>query len=182
MKWFMATNQKSLFNDQFYDQIIVAVVSASRFTSLDPYIAYDGLDNERLEYLRRIGVKVIFHELSFKADVESYIVENYPYDDSEKRKMIDRRTGAFLRSEIPGLVIEEGIEDEYILYTDCDVVFAKELNLSKYKPRFFAACGSREGGYTRFKIGGWMHFNSGVMLMNVHNMYVKMNKFIDYSK
>jgi hypothetical protein len=35
--------------------------------------------------------------------------------------------GAFLRTELPRIALEMGMEDEYILYTDCDVMFMDQM-------------------------------------------------------
>jgi len=175
MKWFTATNGASLENDHFFDQLRVAVISARHNTSLEPYMLYDGEYNERTRWLQKHGVYIIRHKLPIRTAIEEYVRINATSD------LIPVRTGAYLRSEIPVAISREGIRDNYILYTDCDVVFLRDPSLQSYKPSYFAACGSREGGYTRFHLGGWMHYNSGVMIMNVSKMsecYAAFQEFV----
>lgn len=178
MKWFVATNESSLRDDQFFDLLKVAVRSAEENTALNPFLIYEGESNSRLEWLKKRGVSVLNKKLHIRKNIEECVKSNF----KEKReKMLNVRTGAYLRYEIPIAAQKKGIEDKYILYTDCDVLFLDKLMLKKYKPKYISASGSKEGGYTKFNIGGWMHYNSGVMVMNLESMreeYENFEKFV----
>lgn len=181
MKWFVSTNEKSLYEKEFFRLLKVAVYSAQKNTSLEPYLIYEGNYNEKLKSIEKQGVKIIEHELPIRNEIKSYVKKAFADSSSELvEKMINVRTGGFLRSEIPVVIKEEGFSDDKVLYTDCDVVFLDNLNLDEYSPNFFAAYGWKEGGYTKFNIGGYMHFNSGVMLMNVDSMYKSYDNFVNF--
>lgn len=81
--------------------------------------------------------------------------------------------GAFLRIDIPIICKQIFIEDEYVLYTDTDVIFLNDVvdELKKYNPEYFAICPEENQD-------DFISFNSGVMLLNVNNMYRTYNDFI----
>ena len=54
-------------------------------------------------------------------------------------------------------------QHEFVLYTDCDVVFLKPVNWPAIRPKLFAAA-------PEFHADNWNYFNSGVMVLNVPAM------------
>ena len=146
LKWFFCANETSLNNDSFFDLIKVTVLSARQNTSLRPYMIYEGELNRRTNWLKRQGVVIIQHRLSFYEDVTN----------QEGR-------GALLRIDIPMLVKKLGMKDKYVLYTDCDVIFMSEPTFDFVKPDFFAA-GPQENK------NEWKECNSGVLLINIARM------------
>lgn len=156
MKWYFASNDKS---ESFYPLIKGAVNSAIENTSLKPHFLYDGEENELTDWLKNKGVKIIHHRVSFYDALKNY----YP------EVALNVASGAFLRCDIP--IIEQ--EDDFVLYTDCDVLFLKDVHLD-LKPESFAC--SSQSDKNNFR-----DFNTGVMLMNVQNLrkdYEKFSRFI----
>ena len=168
MKWFTTTNEASLDNDSFFLLLQVAVLSARQNTSLEPFLVYDGNEHQRLTWLRDQGVVIVNHELPFRQELSDYLYRTCKAELLPE--LVEIRSGAYLKTEIPTAVREHGVTDRFVLYTDCDVIFMRDLELHRKKPRYLAACGNREGGRTRLRLGGWVHFNSGIMLMNVDAM------------
>lgn len=147
MKWYFALNNKS---ENYRYLAKVAVQSAAANTSLRAHCIYDGGPDEFTSWLESHGVEVIYHRVSFIEALEDY----YPADK------IVTASGAFLRCDIP--IIEE--EDDYVLYTDCDVIFLRDVSAADLpRPKLFACS-------TEFKTDDWSYFNSGVMVMNIRNM------------
>ena len=68
--------------------------------------------------------------------------------------------GALLRVELPTIAPQFGVEDEYVLYTDVDVMFKRDPCglLENCTPRYFAVAPERHTADG---------MNSGVMLMNM---------------
>ena len=60
------------------------------------------------------------------------------------------------------IVHELGWKDEYVAYTDCDVMFTASFSetLAAQRPRYLSVA-------PEFKIDDWENMNSGVMVMNV---------------
>ena len=116
MKWYFACSKGS---DDFYPLLKAAVNSAIANTTLEPNFIYDGEPDELTEWLENKGVNVIFHRVSFFEEIEKIFT-------SENRYI---PLGAYLRCDIP--VIEQ--DDEYVLYTDCDVLFLKDINEQNFK-------------------------------------------------
>lgn len=176
MIWFTATNEGSLDQDSFFELLAAAVLSARENTTLDPHLLYEGrLNHPRIEWLEEVGVTVVPHALTFRDQIEAFFkAEGYGREASR------RRAGAYLRSELPVVLRERSFGTEYVLYTDCDVLFMRDPDLNSLRPTYFAAYGPWEGGYTRFHLGGRQHFNSGVMLMNIPQMADRCDAFIDF--
>jgi hypothetical protein len=157
MKWVIATNQGSLDNrrEDWPRLIRAAVNSARENTTLDPFIIYDGQDSEFIRELRSLGVTVIRHRLSFYDFIQKYQAENKPGD----WHYLEIASGAFLRVDAPLLFPR----DDFILYTDCDVMFLRDPCLTTLRPEYFSCAPERNRGDAR-------HINTGVMLMNVPRM------------
>lgn len=154
MKWYFACNDKS---HDLFPLIKGAVNSALQNTTLEPHFIYDGENNELTEWLTEKGVKVIHHRVSFSDNLKKRYKDN-----------LNVAMGAFLRCDIP--IIEQ--EDDFILYTDCDVLFLKDFP-SNLRPKYFACSSQSE----KWNFG---HFNTGVMLMNVKNLRKSHQEFCDF--
>jgi lipopolysaccharide biosynthesis glycosyltransferase len=123
------------------------VRTARRHTQLEPVCIYDGEENALTAWLAAARVPVIRRSTFLGA-----ITIEFP--------PIAR--GAYLRLEVPAICRERGWTDRFVLYTDCDVMFVRDVTplLDGLAPRFLAA--APEGDRTDL-----VRFNSGVMLINV---------------
>lgn len=128
-KWFFALNSDSNKVKKYERYIRCAVKSALENTSLEPHFLYD--DNkgeiESIGWLEDQNVTI--HRVSSR-----FVNEMERGYESADDIAIAR--GAFLRVEIPELV-KNMYKDEYVLYTDCDVIFLKEFSFSG-KCKYFA--------------------------------------------
>lgn len=147
IRWFFALNENSPGFWEYANLVQVAVESARRHTALVPVCIYEGGENALTAWLRDAGVEVCFR----RTFLHQWVPDMPP---------IPR--GAYLRLEIPELCRERGWTDEFVLYTDCDVVFLRDVApaLRRLRPRFFAVAPETD----REDFAG---FNSGVMWMNV---------------
>jgi hypothetical protein len=147
MRWFFALNEASTSFWDYANLVQVAVHSARRNTTLEPVCLYDGTDNLLTAWLQAAGVTIIRR----RTFLHEWVTDLPP---------IPR--GAYLRLEIPAVCHEHGWADEFVLYTDCDVVFRGDPapRLAALTPPFFAA--APESDPTDFA-----RFNSGVMWINV---------------
>jgi hypothetical protein len=157
MKWVIATNQGSLENkrEDWPRLIRSAVNSARENTTLDAFMIYDGEDSEFIRELRSIGITVIRHRLTFYNFIAKYQSENRAGDWHH----LQIASGAFLRVDAPLLFPK----DDFILYTDCDVMFLKDPCLAGMRPAYFACAPERARGDAR-------HINTGVMLINIQRL------------
>lgn len=158
MKWYFASNDRS----HKYDELIKAAVrSALKNTTLNTYFIYDGKPNDLTQWLEKHNVKIIYHRCNFYDELEKY------YNDP---MALIIASGAFLRCDIP--LIEQ--QDDYVLYTDCDVIFNKDINFVDIpNPEYFAC--SQEANKD-----DWDCFNTGVMLMNVKKLRETYEDFKNY--
>ena len=147
-KWYFAANVAAL-RDSF-DQIEVAVQSARLHTSLLPICLVDATGDltavaDRLQWLEAAGVRLVRHSAALFAIVKAHFGAD-----------ADIFSGHWLRCDIP--LIET--EDEYVLYTDIDVMFRRDVAKVRVRPRLLACAPE----FDRADIG---YFNSGVMVMNL---------------
>lgn len=156
MKWYFACNDK---NPEFFPLIKGAVNSALENTTLKPYLIYDGKPNELTQWLEEKNVEIIYHRVSFYNALEKHYT---------KEGQLTIASGTFLRCDIP--TIEK--EDDFILYTDCDVLFLKDFS-TDIKPEYFA-CSSE---FTKYN---YKMFNAGIMLMNVKKLRESHDEFIKF--
>jgi len=160
MKWYFACNQQS---KEYKPLIKAAVISAIKNTTLEPCFIYDGTSDDLTEWLEEKGVKIIYHKSNL------YPILAKKYKDNE----LKISSGAYLRCDIPMLEKDE----DYVLYTDCDVIFLKDVQNFDIKPEYF--CCAPEVDIENTKI-----FNTGVMYMNIKNLrktYKGFCRFIKYN-
>ncbi len=144
MKWYFASNSESV---DFFPLIKAAVLSARKNTTLEPHFIYDGSPDTLTAWLEEHGVKIIYH----RSSVYDTILKSYP------KKDLRIPAGAYLRCDIP----EIETEDEFVLYTDCDVLFLKDITLETCPTPQYFSCSSQ------FEKKDFVDFNTGVMFMNV---------------
>lgn len=168
MKWYFALSEQSLsIADQGWENLIrVAVRSARLRTTLEPHFLYDGPASPFTEELSRMGVKVVRHRVTFLDLIAAGRASAGLPDDPIYLAIA---AGAFLRTEIP--LIEQ--EDEFVVYTDCDVMFLNDPALDQYRPEYFACAPQR-------RIADPLDMNSGVMVMNVPALRRNLPDFSHY--
>lgn len=163
MKWYFALSAASFASGQhdWASLIRVSLRTALANTTLRPHLLWDGPEHEFLDEMRALGVTVLFHRVSFYQDLAEH--------RKEDRHGLAIAAGCFLRTEIP--LLEK--EDEFVLYTDSDVMFLKDPvpALRERRPDFFASS-------TEFTFEDGL--NSGVMLINVWRMREDYPAFRDF--
>jgi lipopolysaccharide biosynthesis glycosyltransferase len=92
---------------------------------------------------------VYFRDSELLSEFQKYKATNPTYDLTSAK-------GAYLRLEIPA--IEQ--EDDYVLYTDTDVIFNSIDGLETIRPRILAIA-------PEFDPQDWINRNTGVMVVNV---------------
>lgn len=147
-KWYFATNVHGL--RWAFNQMKAAVLSAKAHTSLHPHVIIDDagsddLTDQRIAWLAAQGVTVIRHRASLVSELVPVFGEQ-----------MHIYSGHWLRCDIP--LIEK--EDNFVLYTDIDVVFEADVGPLACEPKV-VACGPES------KRGDTGYFNSGVMILNV---------------
>ncbi len=146
MRWYFAINEAGSAGDLGLHAKL-AVVSARRVGGLDPVLLYLGARNAFTAWMDAAGVRVIDAEPGFADAIRAAVAAGrYPPDFA----------GHWLRSAI---CLTDWTE-ELALYTDCDVVFLRPLDLPAGVPAYFACA-------PEFEPDNWNYFNSGVMLMNL---------------
>jgi len=169
MKWFFALNDEGESYAELAKMAQVAVHTAQKHTSLKPHLIYDGRDNSLIDWMESRNVTVI-RRRSFVYDEIRQIAER-----RNNMNVLGIGAGAFLRTEIPALSEELAFTDEYVLYTDVDVMFLGEVTdyLETLSPRFFAVA-------PEFHKHDYKSMNTGVMLMNLAALREKDAAFREY--
>ena len=128
----------------------LAVLSARAVGGLAPHLLYYGNTTGFTAWMLEHGVTVIETAPSFIADIKAAEAAG-----AYKAHSI----GHWLRVAVP---LVETAED-YVLYTDCDVVFLRSFDLRPLRPKTLAAA-------PEFRRDNWNYFNAGVMLINIPAM------------
>jgi len=167
MKWFFAVSEMSIdhHDHDFRALIRSAVNSAQRNTLLKPYMIYDGEEGAFTQEMRELGVNVIRHRLTFYDRVKAAQQAQRP----DWTSYMFVASGALLRLEIPLL---ETVDD-FVLYTDCDVVFLKDPELDALRPSVFAVAPQRHQDSHE-------DMNSGVMVMNLPRLRADLPRLVDF--
>ena len=167
MYWFSGLNNHN--RDRYIDYIkmyTVAVVSSKNTNpNIKPYLIFDGVKDEYIELLETLGVTILYEKSSLYDD----LISKYNNDSVA--------LGAFLRVDIPKICHNLSIKDDYVLYTDNDVMFLDDISeLKKLTPKYFLCAGEF------FKMLSNSLFNSGVMWINWKNMYNDYEPFKKFIK
>lgn len=155
MKWFFALNEDGAQFENYAKMVRVAVHTAARHTTLQPYFLYDGTENELTAWLRARDVPII------KCRTVLYDILAKCAAEKGDPNILAIGAGAFLRTEIPRIMLEMDFADPYVLYTDVDVMFRGDVSaLDAMRPAYFAVA-------PEVKRRNYKRMNSGVMLMNI---------------
>lgn len=167
MKLFLASNSGTAKTDNI-KMLEKSVISALKNTEFDIYVIFDG-KKEELNLPKEVTIIEHRHRCYD-------VFEKSPRKNSIPDFM-NIAPGAFLRTEIPYLCKTLGFSDDFILYTDYDVLFNKQdySDLNTIYPEYFAAC-------TEFNKNDWSVINTGVMLMNINSFYKEDQLILDYIK
>lgn len=162
MRWIFCTTEKSIENETgFNDLIKVAVITAQKYTKLQPTMIYYGesFDLPLIKWLQDRGVTILkaFPEIGF---------ELLTLEESAAR--FDRGVGSLLKLEIHRVLNDEHLPEDYVLYTDCDVMFTPNFKLPRVKPKLLA-------GTPEYIKDDWGHIDTGVMLLNNFNLLNRYN-------
>jgi lipopolysaccharide biosynthesis glycosyltransferase len=168
MKWFFAVSEISWDHrdHDFRALIRSAVRSARANTGLQPHMVFDGAEGAFTQEMRDLGVTVIHHRISFYDRLRAAQVSQNP-EVTPWYMMI--ASGAMLRLEL--CLLER--EDEFVLYTDCDVVFLKDPDLGAVRPALFAVA-------PQMQRGSVADMNSGVMIINLPRQRADLSALIDF--
>ena len=167
MYWFSGVNNHDKNKYQSYIKMYtVAVLSAKKTNpNIKPYLILDGEVDEYLENLEDLGVTIVSHKSLFYDSLLSHYKTN------------TTAFGAFLRIDIPKICEKLNIEDDYILYTDNDVLFMDDVSkLNELTPNYFMASGEFDKNFVPSLI------NTGVMWVNWRNMKEIYDEFVFFIK
>jgi hypothetical protein len=169
MKWFFALNESCPTFFHYADMVKVAVHTAFKHTTLVPHFLYDGADNALTDWLRKRKVQIIRCRTSHFDKLRELSRRK------QDPQILAIGAGAFLRVELPRTTDELGMDDRYVLYTDCDIMFMEEVakDLEKIACRYFAVA-------PEFHPKDYHHMNTGVMLMNLKNLRRVDEKFRNF--
>ena len=200
MKWVFTIHEgSSVLNRRFLSSVKVAVTSARFRTSLIPICVTTSLPTSTLsKWLVKNGVRVINHVPWWAEEMKDRIQGLNALSASEERIRAapshlsndpHAMIGTFLRVDIPIL----GFIDQFMLYTDVDVMFAKgvswlqvlgSLKTPHHKnyakpgsfgvPEYFGASCETQ------KTTDPNNFNAGVMLMNMRNLRDTHDEFMKF--
>jgi len=151
MKLFLATNSDTAKTDNI-KMLEKSCISAIQNTDFEVYVIFDG-KKEELNLPKEVNIIEHRHRCYD-------IFKNSKRNTHEE--ILKIASSAFLRTEIPYLCNKLGFDDQFIMYTDYDVLFQKRdySDLKLFKPLYFSGC-------PEFNKNDWNVVNTGSMLMNI---------------
>ncbi|MEM7147292.1 MAG: glycosyltransferase [Verrucomicrobiota bacterium] len=159
------------------DQVRVSALSLQREGGLEVKIFYRGKDKDLLNWFDKHGIEVI--DIQQPSATMSSLLDEITKiaKSSDRSSQIDNYQGCMMRYFIPHIAREQGWDDEFVLYADCDVVALRDLSgLPKIvSPTLFAAASEELGGSQG-------SFNAGIMLMNVRNLEEEFGNFMEFCR
>ena len=164
MKCYICLTDSIVNRKDYFNMLKVTLISARKNTSLRLICLYDGkIGDPVYNLLKDFKVEIIIHELPYKKELME--IYSHEWMETELGKDIEysRIFGTFMRMEIP--IIEK--EDEYVLYTDMDIIFNDDILLKDLPhPAYLAAAPEFERDTKRMS-----YFNAGILVMNIQGMY-----------
>jgi hypothetical protein len=159
MKLYLCINQAGTHTDIGL-HCKLAILSALKQTQLKPHLLYAGEPNDFTRWIEAQGAEVIPSRPSFHGTLQAL---------TEQGRYSMTMLGHWLRTNI---CLEE-LDDDYVLYTDVDVVFRRHPALDQFTPEFFMAA-------PEFHPDRWNYINSGVMLMHIPALRAEYPQFERY--
>jgi len=149
MRWYFAIDEAGGLGETG-SLARLAVLSARAVGGLEPVLLYFGARTAFTAWMEHHGVRVV--------DIQPRFLPMFTQAQAAGTFQ-PHSIGHWLRLEIPA--VEQ--EHEFVLYTDCDMIFLRRFALSHLRPKVFAAA-------PEMQPDNWNNFNSGVMLLNVPAM------------
>ncbi len=160
MKWYFAINEAGARSEVGWHARL-ATLSALQRTTLEPTLLYAGQPCALTAWMESHGVRV----LTVHPPFEQRIAEL-----EARGRYSTALLGHWLRSMI--CLLEN--TDQFVLYTDCDVVFMSDPKLGDVRPACFACA-------PEFRQDNWNYVNTGVMVINVPALKADFERFIAYA-
>ncbi len=149
MRWYFALDEQGSQGSTGEDAK-TAIRTARQVGGLEPQMLYHGARNDFTAWMERNGVRIIDTAPSFISTIK----------EAEAGGTFKAHSiGHWLRVAVP--LVEQ--DHEFVLYTDCDVIFLRRVNWNAIRPKVFAAA-------PEFRADNWNYFNAGVMVINIPQM------------
>jgi hypothetical protein len=160
VKWYFAINDAGAAGEVGWHARL-AVLSALQRTTLEPTLLYTGRPCALTDWMTLHGIRVLNVRLPFEQRIAELAA-------------LGRYSTAFLGHWLRSMVCLLEGTDQFVLYTDCDVVFLSDPMLNGVRPACFACA-------PEFRQENWNYVNTGVMVMNLPALRVGFEKFIAYA-
>lgn len=164
--WFSGINKHNVpVYLEYIEMFTKAVISQKKTNpNIRSYLIFDGERDDHIEYLEtKLDVTIVPYRVSFYEKLKQHYADNHI------------AAGAYLRCDIP-LIVKDTLKlpVKYVLYTDNDVLFMDDVTrLTSLKPKYFNIS-------SEFSKRRYTDINSGVMWINVDNMYDIYPRFRDF--
>jgi hypothetical protein len=161
MRWYFAIDEGGAAG-QIGTLARRAVLSARAVGGLEPVLLYYGARGDFTRWMEANGVRVVDTAPRF---LDTLLAAQ------AAGKYQAHSIGHWLRLAIPQVEAER----DYVLYTDCDILFHRRFDWDQLRPKIFSAA-------PEFSPENWNYFNSGVMVLNVAAMRATYQNFENHIK
>jgi len=171
LHFFALSENKSGTHLNYTTHIKALVNSAKKNTTLKSIFIYDGKPNELTTWLRKNNVTVVYH----KSSIADILIDNENNPNISKGYKSHIALGTFLRLDIPLIIEKLKLDDGIVIYTDCDIIFNKDIPTPEMSCSIALA---PEFNFTPENL----YYNSGVMLIDTAKFRLEREGLIDFIK
>jgi hypothetical protein len=160
MKCFFDIHEDMYWFDAYTDHLKVAITTLREYSTLQPYVVYDGWPNAFTDWLSAHHVEIIYRRSLLYPDLVRLDHEtNDPV-------FLNHGPGVLLKLDLTDICKDKGFKDEQILFCDCDVLFTGDpASLwPKLQGRSFAVAAEDDPNVPE-------RMNTGVMLIDVASLH-----------
>lgn len=176
LKWaFVYSSYTRVYNEY----VRAAVQSAIRNTDMVPVCIYFGPPDEMYSWFVERGVRVVLHDPQWKGKIlDAFEQTRVNINFASTYKSPHTLIATYLRIDIPTL----GFRDDYVLYTDADVLFLKTPAFGPFYA-YYATGAESDANVCGFwhSVGRKRKYvtygNAGVMYMNINNLRYESSRF-----
>ncbi|WP_284946706.1 glycosyltransferase [Acidisoma cladoniae] len=158
LKWYFCFNEAA--TAWFADMIKAAVTSARLNTDLAPHCIYDGGPSPMIDWLKDNAVTIHYTKVPFRARL-------FDQDVIDRNKGTGYSPVSASGYYLPLQIAEVETHDQYVLFTDCDIMFLKSVDYSNFKPEIIGAVAEVANLSAPTPSHVQDAFNSGVLVINV---------------
>ena len=170
MKCFFDIHEDMYWFNAYADMLKVALITLRKYSTLEPYVVYDGWPNQLTDWLAKHEVGIIYRRSLLYPELVRLDRE------TQDKVYLNHGPGVLLKLDLTDICKERGWKEDQILFCDCDVIFTGDPAplLPKLGGKCFAVAAEDDPNVPE-------RMNTGVMLIDVEGLHRHSNEMRQYT-